>query len=86
MSEEYLGLSGQAKLCDTDPGPNPTTAAEIFASCEHVASHRVDGSTLGCTECMTRRADAYARQQVEAFREQVNDRICDACRENLRTV
>ena len=27
-----------------------------------------------------------ARQQVEAFREQVNQRICDACRESLRTL
>ena len=45
---------------------NPRLAAEIVVPCEHVTSHRVDGSSIGCTACLVGRAAAHARAQVAA--------------------
>ena len=51
--------------------PNPRTAAEWAAEC-YQKSHRsyADAETM-CVKC----ADAYARQQVEAFRERAAQKM-----------
>ena len=56
---------------------NPTTAVEVWAKECTEARHRFHGdliqTSIGlCSDC----ADAYARQQVEAFRERAAQ-LCD---------
>ena len=87
MSEELLGLGGQAKLRDTDPAFNPRTAAEWAEKCnlDYQAGMNVEGKSWGhlrhglCTYCANLFADAYACEQVEAFRERAAAALCPRC-------
>ena len=79
--------------------PNPTTAAELTEFfLEHgwiFASGLSKQDLLGETHMMAPRqaaeelakvADAYARQQVEAFRERAYKVLCQRCRNNEAVV
>jgi molecular chaperone DnaK (HSP70) len=47
------------------PEPRDAAGEDILAPCEHVTTHRVDGSAIGCTPCLRQRITAHTEAAVK---------------------